>query len=593
MQNILDPRGQEPGDFLHSVNESIANLRFRLNENCRFKGDCIDCATHEECDLHKDYLSFSSVFEQNPNLLDLVMDYPFLSQKMVEVFYRLSYGLRILISGFGDFKSKTRQEVDFLTSIEIDKNSKIAGTQFDRKGAANYLVGNYQEAILCFNEAIEIIGEKPSILFRRGEAKYKLSLNKEAEQDFERALQLNAEVGVEEQLDVEDLGTAKLRLGRFENAKEDFLRVLELNPNHADANCRLGEIYASQQNSRESLIRSLDFFELAIRTNGQHEEARFEMALALLRLSILIAGKTTYLYLESARSKLRTQQNYDPTTQKSALAYCQQGLDQIQWLIERVENDFFLLPDAKALKLGRLYLVKGILFKLIGDNSQSSNSVPETGYMRENAIKNLEACQTGCCFKNLLGELIYDIVNFKKLSEDHQKIKASGILNKFNQLISKIQVGRSAERRKIITAAADFFASLGSFKTAEQFVQKLESLELRSGIRDSKEYCGQLQNKHQSLQHEMYKAKVKTESLLYYLEAEKQLTNSVNIYPSGKAYLSAAVICLSIADLISKLRESYLEKAKGFVDKGLANDPENNSLLKLLEDSTLQWVEQK
>lgn len=572
---------QTTEELLQTVNDSIENLKFRIIQDCNTQCTA-ECEHRERCEIFRDSYELSEYLINNKDLLELVVNYPILNGKLIDIFDKLIPLLQFRIATSGDFRAKSRKEIQFLSQIEVDEGKIQAGLLYDWKGAANHILGNYEFAITCFNNALAFHTRNPNIYFRRGESKYKLALYSEAKQDFSFAIEINEQPDAEERLEDENLATSNLRLGNFKTAEEDFLKVLIIQPNHPDANCRLGEIYGKNRHSIDDLFTAIKYFQKSISSNEDHFEARFELALTYYHMGILIGYDTFSEYTEGARQRIHSDVNIGEAEHRAVVNYCNLGIKQVEWLIRHTEEDGYMIPGAKAQRLAQLFGLKGKLWKITGDNTLQTHESIDTGVMRKNAISTLESLENGRELKSSIEKLIDDIYNFKKLSEEIQKRKASEMVKEFNVLLAGTKNHRISDLRKISTAAGDFFASIGSFRVAEQFILKLKNSELRSGVRDSAEYCDALQEKYAKIRHGFRKEKINTQALMYYIESEKSFENALRIQANGELYLGHTIACLSISDLISKKDERYAEKALQSIRDGLDMEPENPELVNLL-----------
>jgi tetratricopeptide (TPR) repeat protein len=409
-----------------------------------------------------------------------------------------------------------------------------------------------------------------------------LELHKEADQDFEKAMDLNEQVDKEIKLARVDTGTVHLRMGRFEEAEKDFLKVIELQPDHPDANCRLGEIYSNRQDNLETLETSIQFFKTAIRKNNDHLEARYKLSEAYYHLGLSIGGDTSLLYFESDRKLIHSNKSCDPASHQAVMDYCRKGMVHVNWLIKRTEENTFISPKRKSIRLGRFMTHKGKLLKLMGDNAQQEVSVKiKLDTFKQKAIKSLETLENVPALKFNIGFILNEIISFKKFSKNEQKQKAAKIKEKFEVLTDKSFDLPMKERRTICSAAAEFFASIGSFKIAEQYIKKLESLAQRGAIPDLKGYCRELQTQFDDLKYKKSKQMINHQKVLHYSQAVKYLENAITSNPRTDYFEHCIVVCLSIGTFLPKLTKTFVEKASVIVTQGLELQPNNEILSNL------------
>ena len=235
-------------------------------------------------------------------------------------------------------------------------------------------------------------------------------------------------------------------------------------------------------------------------------------------------------------------------------------------------------PKNKSIKLGQFYALKGKLLKLMGDNAKQVSDQIRASELKEKAIKSLETIENIPALKFNLGYILDEMISFGKFSRNEQTQKAARIMEKFKVLTAKTYHLRTEERRKICSAASNFFASIGSYKTAEQYIQKLESLEQKDAVRDSAVYCQTLRNQFKNLKYEKYKQKINSQKVLYYSEAVRNLENAISFNPKTDYLEQSIVSCLSITTFLPKLAETFIEKAYANVTQGLELYPNHEIL---------------
>ncbi|MBT4090358.1 MAG: tetratricopeptide repeat protein [Deltaproteobacteria bacterium] len=559
---------------------SIENLNFRLHQGCDDYNNG-HCEKKETCNMFRDCYTLSERMAGDNEGLSMVLNDPILKQSLALLFPKLMEPLQYKIACFGHLKTKTNQELEFISKMNIEPDVKNAGLFFDRKGAANYLLGNYEEAISCFDEAIDYISNNPNIYYRRGESKYRLELHEEADQDFGKAMDLNEQVDKEMKLAGVDIGTVHLRMGRFEEAEKDFLKVIELEPDHPDANCRLGEIYANCQNNLEALETSIQFFKTAIRKNNDHLEARYKLSVAFYHAGLFIGGDTSLLYYESDRKHLHNKISCNLASHKTVIAYCKKGMVHVDWLIKKTEESTYISPKRRSIRLGRFKMHKGKLLKLMGDNAQQVSMREKSDKLREKAIMSLETLENVPILKHNIESILDILINFHIFSKNEQRQKTAQLMGKFEVIVRKRFHLSREDRHTICTASAYYFASIGSFKIAEQYIKKLESLEQKGACRGSEGSCQLLRTQFDDLKYEKYKQQINLQKVLYYSEAVKNLETAVTSNPKNDYFEHCIVVCLSIGTFLPKLARTFVEKASVIVAQGLDRQPNNEILSNL------------
>ena len=108
--------------------------------------------------------------------------------------------------------------------------------------------GNYEEAIECYDEALEQDPEYTTAYISRGNAKQEIGKCEEAIADYDKALDLDPEYAEA----YNNRGNAKKQLGEVEAAMADYDKALDFDPEYAEAysnrgtaKAKLGEVEAA------------------------------------------------------------------------------------------------------------------------------------------------------------------------------------------------------------------------------------------------------------------------------------------------------------------------------------------------------------
>jgi len=122
------------------------------------------------------------------------------------------------------------QEYDITKMSFLDQKGIIALT-FSNRGVAKFRLGNYEEAILDFNEAITLNSRCAMAFYNRGTAKSEMDCFKEAILDFDEAIRLNPKNAES----FNNRGTANAKLGNYEEALLDYNEAIRLAPEFSEA----------------------------------------------------------------------------------------------------------------------------------------------------------------------------------------------------------------------------------------------------------------------------------------------------------------------------------------------------------------------
>ena len=136
--------------------------------------------------------------------------------------------------------------------------------------------GEYEQAIECFNKAIELDPNNADAYFSRGTTHARLSQYEKAIKDFDRAIELNPNYSEA----YRNRGGAYAALSQHERAIEDLNKAIELNPNDDDSyyNRRLAYHELSQYE------RAIEDFDKAIALDPTNVDADHNREVATSKL---------------------------------------------------------------------------------------------------------------------------------------------------------------------------------------------------------------------------------------------------------------------------------------------------------------------
>jgi tetratricopeptide (TPR) repeat protein len=129
--------------------------------------------------------------------------------------------------GNEELRNKKPQEALKCFDKAIELEPKL-GKYHNNKGRALYNLEKYKEALKCFDEAIELNPDNPWFWNEKGKALHKLKKYEEAIECFNNAIKLNPK----ESEYWNNKGYALRKLERYEEAIECYDKAIELNPNN-------------------------------------------------------------------------------------------------------------------------------------------------------------------------------------------------------------------------------------------------------------------------------------------------------------------------------------------------------------------------
>jgi TonB family protein len=113
-------------------------------------------------------------------------------------------------------------------------------TVFQNRGNANFVMGEYDAAIVDYNKAIELNQKEPSVYFSRGLAHFNKQSYTTAIADFDKVIELDPKEGMA----YFKRGNALEKTGNFEKALSDYQKAVELDPDNEPAKAAFMKLQA-------------------------------------------------------------------------------------------------------------------------------------------------------------------------------------------------------------------------------------------------------------------------------------------------------------------------------------------------------------
>jgi tetratricopeptide (TPR) repeat protein/tRNA A-37 threonylcarbamoyl transferase component Bud32 len=154
----------------------------------------------------------------------------------------------------------------------LEINPRYAGAWYN-KGTALDDLGKYQEAIVCYDEALEINPRYAEAWSNKGNTLYKLGKFQEAIVCYDEALEINPRYAEA----WSNKGVALHGLGKHQEAIACYDKALEINP-------RLAKIWSNKGNALDDLGKyqeAIDCFDRALEINPRYAEAWYNKGTAL------------------------------------------------------------------------------------------------------------------------------------------------------------------------------------------------------------------------------------------------------------------------------------------------------------------------
>lgn len=171
------------------------------------------------------------------------------------------------------------EEAILLLNKAIDKNAKNADA-FNARGVALFELGKHNDAMLDYEQAIQLAPQDYRPYFNRAELYRTLKQWKEALEDYNQAIRFAPQVA--------DLylnrGVLEYQQGDLNKAIEDFRKVIQLEPNHKNAFQNLGNVLF-EKGSDEDLKQALEAYDKVISLDSKADKTYFNAAQILLRFN--------------------------------------------------------------------------------------------------------------------------------------------------------------------------------------------------------------------------------------------------------------------------------------------------------------------
>ena len=460
-----------------------------------------------------------------------------------------------------DLKEKSPEEIQCIADMTVDLDHPKAFQLIDRRGAALHIVGRFEEAVDCFNYAIEHFKASSQILFRRAEAKYKMELYIAAKEDYEASLYLSKHEGEKFSLPPELLEKIQLNLETCKEAEATYLKVLEQDPSHYDARRRIAKVYSQHSTSPGNIEKGINFLCEAIKLEPERVEGHLDLAKSYYKLIICIGGDNRFAFDSSTYHRKPTIISSGVSIDQRIEGYARHAIRELEWILEKDGNH-----------LEAISLV-GQISKVLGDIHHRSEvklapPVPFLQRAHETADK---LAKENSMMTDVLFKISQILIKYKTLSPEDQHFQTQFIQQLFNKLFANNARYKSEHRRLLYRCLSDFYAGIGKVEIAINVVKKLHQVEMIHGV-NSTAYTEPLS--------EQYQALIQTSKLHpsydSYMESLEFLEMAVEEKPQVTDHLICAAINMALADLCgsepSKERNGYEKKSLEHCDQALEID---------------------
>jgi tetratricopeptide (TPR) repeat protein len=199
-------------------------------------------------------------------------------------------------------------------SIELFNHAlQVTNSAFahNARGDAYYKLGQYQQAIEDFNQAILLKPYYANAYHSRGTAYAELGQYKRALENFNEAIRLKPDSA----LAYYSRGTAYAKLGQYQHALENFNEVIRLQPDYAPAYYSRGDVYAElgQQS------RAIEDYNKTIKLQPDYAEGCLNRGITYAKLDQQSQA------IENYNKTIRLQPDYAVAYNNRGIAYFLQG----------------------------------------------------------------------------------------------------------------------------------------------------------------------------------------------------------------------------------------------------------------------------
>jgi len=250
---LVDTPGYSGGDKDYEISKSMINVSdaviFLFDAS---KGsltdedlDILEYAKSQKADIFVVANKIDKVWEDRQEILDLAIKS--LKDRNIDIGRNICY-----FSNDSDYEKQIKLEFQliksFITKVSQKEYFKLAEWSvgyWNKKGIALYNLKRYEEALQCYDKAIQLEPNSTEYWSNKGLAFFKLSRYDEALPCFDKATQLepnNAEYW-------SNKGLAFFKLSRYDEALTCFDKATQLEPNNAGYWNMKGNTYLSRSGS--------------------------------------------------------------------------------------------------------------------------------------------------------------------------------------------------------------------------------------------------------------------------------------------------------------------------------------------------------
>ena len=338
-----------------SLKNNIDNWRQQEEKKRQFLVNAVESKRKSIEDLKQKFNDTETMIKQGADKSDIQAKLTEIEREILAI-KKTDEG--VALARKGDFQEAVKC---FNEAIDIKDNYSLA---YYNRGLVSQELKNYQQAIKDYNKAIELNPKEVLPYHNRGNIYLEAKKYQQAIADYNKAMELNPK----EALPYIGRGSAYGALGKYQEAIIDFSKAIELKPKFAWPYINRGSIYTYLKKYQEAI----DDYSKAIELNPNEVRA-------------YIGRGNAYVYLKRHQQALDDYSKAIELNSKNVEAYYFRGLEYA--VLRKTQQAIVDFNKVIELEPGyaKAYYTRGMCYKALGNTTKANidfSKAEELGYKK-------------------------------------------------------------------------------------------------------------------------------------------------------------------------------------------------------------------